>query len=96
MSYGAVLQELRKAAGLSQSELARLAGESVDSLRNWEQGRVLPKIDAVTKIAKALGVSLDLLAFREGDGSEAQKRGPGRPPKQKPGAGPRGKKGKGK
>jgi len=62
MTFGETLQQLRRAAGLSQSELASKSETSIDSLRNWEQDRVLPKIDAATRLAKALGVSLDRLA----------------------------------
>jgi transcriptional regulator with XRE-family HTH domain len=65
MSFGSVLQELRAAAGLSQSELASKAAVSLDSLRNWEQDRVLPRIDTAGRLAKALGVSLDKLVVEE-------------------------------
>ena len=69
MGFGRVLQEVREAVGLSQSELAREADVSIDSLRNWEQDRALPKIDVVTKLARAMGVSLDRLAY---DGTDSQ------------------------
>lgn len=62
MSFGKTLQHLRETAGLSQAELARRSGTSLDTLRHWEQDRSLPKIDAVTRLARTLGVSLDLLA----------------------------------
>lgn len=62
MSFGETLQRLRKAAGLSQTELAAKSGMRIDSLRNWEQGRAMPKVDAAHKLATALGVSLDELA----------------------------------
>lgn len=64
------LQKLRSDAGLSQSELASRAGVSLDSLRNWEQGRVLPRIDTAAKLARALGVSVDALV--ENGGTEAK------------------------
>ena len=69
MGIGKKLQALREAAGLSQTALAQRAGVSIDSLRNWEQDRVLPRIDAATKLARAMGVSLDALAV---DGDEAK------------------------
>ena len=65
MSFGQQLRELRKDAGLSQTELAAQSGTSIDTLRNWEQDRALPKIDAASRLAKALGVSLDRLAVLE-------------------------------
>src|SRR5262249_26327296 len=62
VSFGKILQITRKEAGLSQSQLAAKAGVPLDSLRNWEQDRVLPRIDAAARLARALGVSLDALA----------------------------------
>jgi transcriptional regulator with XRE-family HTH domain len=67
MAFGKTLQIVREEVGLSQSQLATRAGVSIDSLRNWEQDRALPKIDAVTRLARAMGVSLDRLAY---DGEE--------------------------
>jgi transcriptional regulator with XRE-family HTH domain len=61
MDFGKRLQELRTAAGLSQAKLAELSGSSLDSLRNWEQGRAMPKVDTAARLAKALSVSLDTL-----------------------------------
>jgi transcriptional regulator with XRE-family HTH domain len=74
MSFGARLQELRKDAGFSQSELARRSGSSIDSLRNWEQDRVLPRLDAATRLARALGVSLDRLAVQDKDTQSKHRR----------------------
>jgi transcriptional regulator with XRE-family HTH domain len=61
MSLGENLQKLRDAIGISQAELAKRAGVSLDSLRNWEQDRVLPRVDTAAKLAQALGVSVDEL-----------------------------------
>jgi transcriptional regulator with XRE-family HTH domain len=62
LAMGERLQRLRQAAGLSQSQLARAAGVPAGSLKNWEQGRRLPQLDAAYRLAKAIGVSLDELA----------------------------------
>ncbi|MGO3908162.1 NadS family protein [Huaxiibacter chinensis] len=43
------IKEIRQASGLSQSKFASLISVSVDTLRNWEQGRRSP-----TGPAKAL------------------------------------------
>lgn len=59
---GMRLQALRRKAGLSQSQLARAADVPISSLRNWEYGRRTPLLDAATRIAQALSVSLDELA----------------------------------
>ncbi len=60
--FGMRLQSLRHKAGLSQSGLAKAAGVSLGSLRNWEHGRREPLLSAVISLSKALGVSLDVLA----------------------------------
>jgi transcriptional regulator with XRE-family HTH domain len=58
---GQRLQRLRKAAGLSQSELGKAADIPVGSLRNWEQDRRTPLLDTAGKVARALGVTVDEL-----------------------------------
>jgi transcriptional regulator with XRE-family HTH domain len=85
MSFGRTLQDLRREIGLSQTELAARSGTAIDSLRNWEQDRALPKIDAATRLARALGVSLDRLAVREEKGTTDTPAKPrGRPPRATP------------
>jgi transcriptional regulator with XRE-family HTH domain len=59
---GRRFKTLREAAGLSQSQLAKVAGVPVASLRGWEQGRRTPLFDAAVRVAEALDVSLDDLA----------------------------------
>src|SRR5262245_46095560 len=83
MGFGEILQGLRERAGLSQSQLATRSGTPLDSLRNWEQNRTLPKIDAVTRLARALGVSLDALAYT-GEEGDREDPAPGRPRRGKP------------
>lgn len=61
-AMGNRLQQLRRDKGMSQPALADAAGVPVGSLRNWEQGRRLPQLDAAYRLALALGVSLDDLA----------------------------------
>ena len=58
---GQQLQKLRRAKGLSQPQFAEAAGVSVGALRNWEQGRRLPYIDAAYRVAQALGITVDQL-----------------------------------
>lgn len=59
---GQRLQRLRQAAGLSQPQLAAKAGVPLPSLRNWEQDKRTPNLDAAAKVAKAIGCTLDELA----------------------------------
>lgn len=58
---GARLLALRRAAGLSQVELARLVGESQQNIALWEQSDKPPRSDVLPKIGKALGVSVEVL-----------------------------------
>lgn len=77
-TLGECLQRLREKAGLSQSELASKAGVSVPSLRNWEQDHRQLKLGAAYLVAKALGVSLDVLgacaAANEGKDTQRRRR----------------------
>jgi putative transcriptional regulator len=59
---GKRFKAMREAAGFSQSQLAKAAEVPVGSLRQWEQGRRTPLLDAAARIAEALNVSLDELA----------------------------------
>jgi transcriptional regulator with XRE-family HTH domain len=62
---GQRLTELRRRAGLTQEGLARAAGVGTDAVRKWERGKRTPSFDMATRLADALGVSLDELAGRE-------------------------------
>lgn len=84
MSFGIRLQTLREQAGLSQTALAERAGMSVDSIQNWEQGRTQPRLDALPRLARALGVSIDSLVVNGTDENGGRKRPRGRPSKPKP------------
>ena len=57
MSIGDRIRTLRKTHNLSQIQLAKMAGIAVNSLRLYEANKREPKIDAVGKLAQALGVS---------------------------------------
>jgi transcriptional regulator with XRE-family HTH domain len=61
-AMGKRLQELRLSKELSQTQLAKLAGVPVGSLRSWEYGRREPLLSTAARLAIALGVSLDELA----------------------------------
>jgi transcriptional regulator with XRE-family HTH domain len=58
-SQGARLAALRRDAGLTQTELARLVGEPQQNIALWEQSNKPPRSDAIPKLAKALGVSVE-------------------------------------
>jgi transcriptional regulator with XRE-family HTH domain len=62
MAMGTRLAELRRAAGLSQERLARLADVGTDAVRKWERGKRTPSLKMAVKLAATLGISLDDLA----------------------------------
>lgn len=54
---GTRIRELREAAGLTQTDLAGLAGMAQPTLADIEGGKVDPKLTSLQRIAKALNVS---------------------------------------
>jgi len=61
MMFGERVSRIRKEKSLSQNELGKVAGMSGDMIGKYERGEMKPNIDTATKIAEALGVSLDYL-----------------------------------
>jgi len=58
-SQGARLAAFRKAAGLSQAELARAVGVPQSSVSYWETAPKPPRSDILPKLAKALGIRVE-------------------------------------
>lgn len=63
-SFGNYIYELRKRAGLSQSELALKLGVSNKAVSKWEVGKAKPAVDKIRKLAVIFGVSVDDLLKR--------------------------------
>lgn len=61
LNIGVKIQTRRKAMGLSQEDLAQLAGVSRQSVTKWETGQSAPDLDRLVELADVLGVSLDFL-----------------------------------
>jgi transcriptional regulator with XRE-family HTH domain len=62
---GIAIQRARKRRGVSQSELARSAGISVESIRKLEQGHTpSPGVFSVVDIAAALDIQVTALVGR--------------------------------
>lgn len=55
------LRKLRKQKGMTQSELAKIADVSTSSIGMYEQGRRLPELLTLKKIASFFNVSIDYL-----------------------------------
>ena len=53
------LADLRRAAGLSQKELAEMCGIEQSHVSRYESGRVSPSLDAAEELAAALRTTLD-------------------------------------
>lgn len=61
-TLGQRLQRLRKAANLTQGQLAERSCQSFGNLKNWERDYRTPGLWAALKLAKTLGVGLEELA----------------------------------
>ena len=71
---GARLAAYRRAAGLSQTELAELIGEAQQNVAYWEQSEKPPRSDVLLKMAKILGVSVEQLVTAKA--SQGKRGGP--------------------
>ena len=63
-AFGNYLYELRKAAGLSQSQTARLLGLSDKAVSKWENGRAKPTTESLRKLSTLFGVPVEELLRR--------------------------------
>jgi transcriptional regulator with XRE-family HTH domain len=59
MGGAGLLQRVRRAAGLSQDELARRAGTSRTAVSAYEHGRKSPSLDTVQRLLAGAGYELD-------------------------------------
>jgi len=55
------LLRLRSEAGLTQSQLAQASGVSLPQIARYERGESNPRMTALMKLSKALGVSVESL-----------------------------------
>lgn len=65
MNLPDVLKEYRKKSGFSQKELAKKTGLSIGTIQGYEQGKYLPKIENLKKIADALSIALSVFLDKE-------------------------------
>ena len=80
MEFHEKLQELRKARGLTQEELAEALYVSRAAVSKWESGRGYPGIDSLKAISKYFSITIDellsgneLLSAAEEDSKQKQK-----------------------
>ena len=67
---GANVRKYRKIAGLTQEELAEIIGCSNSHIGQIENGRGVPSLDTMVKIANALGVMIDQFVVADSDHPE--------------------------
>ena len=63
MSFGTNLVRVRKDKGLTQEGLVKSSGVAISQIRRYEADKSSPTLDAIVRLVKALGVSIDELAF---------------------------------
>lgn len=73
---GARLLALRKAAGLTQIELAKFLNVPQANIAFWEWSDKPPRSDLLSKMAKAFGVRLENLLLSASDQPIARRKGP--------------------
>lgn len=61
-SYGGdLIHEARRRAGLTQAELAGLAGTSQPGIARWESGRTAVSLDDVLRLVRLCGFDLEIM-----------------------------------
>ena len=60
------IAELRKAAGLTQENLADKLGIKQGAIAMWESGKAMPRTDKLPLLAQLLGCTIDELFEQEG------------------------------
>lgn len=51
------IAKVRRERGVTQADLARAVGVSVDTIANWDNGRTWPDVQQLWKLAQALNSS---------------------------------------
>ncbi len=69
---GKLIQTARKEAGLSQGQLAESVGVSVQAVSKWENGKNLPDIDNLIRIAEITNTPYSVLLGFSEDGIPAE------------------------
>ena len=60
-ALGAVLEERRQAAGLTKAELSRRMKVAESTIIWWEDGRMIPHVSALRRLAVQLGTTASKL-----------------------------------
>lgn len=73
MAFGKNMARFRKEKGLTQEDLVKRSGVAISQIRRYEADKSSPTLDVITRLAKALGVSIDELVFDKAAGIAASK-----------------------
>jgi len=73
MSFGKNLSRFRKEKGLTQEDLVKKSGVAISQIRRYEADKSSPTLDVITRLAKALRVSIDEMVFDKDKGIAAGK-----------------------
>lgn len=68
MSIGEKIHQLRKAAGLTQEQLAEKLDVSRQTISKWEIGSCLPDLDKAIQLSKIFAISLDEMVREDIEG----------------------------
>ena len=71
MPFGEKLSSMRKIKGLTQGEMAKMAGVGIAQLRRYEGGKSSPTLEVIKNIAKHLRITTDELIFDKNEGVAA-------------------------
>ena len=82
MTLSEKLQSLRRAAGLSQEQLAEQLGVTRQAVSKWETGEGKPDIDNLLPLARLLHTSVDYLLDDGANQPHAEEPQPQTPPQQ--------------
>lgn len=55
--FGIALRQIRRQKKLTQEELAEICNFDRSAIGYWENGKRMPKLDTLFRIAKGLGIS---------------------------------------
>lgn len=59
MNVGRLIRHTRRAAGRTQRELAAAAGVPQSTIARIELGRLVPRVDTLDRLLRAMGLSLE-------------------------------------
>lgn len=63
-SFSKGLKKARKKKGIKQKDLANKMNMSIETVRNWEQGRNVPEMDTIIKLCEYFECDIDYLFNR--------------------------------